>query len=314
MSKPFSKFWGNLRKEKWLMLFCFVLAFFAWQGIRRNLGFEVSVSDILVDVDVPEGVAVWEKSTHRVNILFRGSREDIRYLNNEQLRVVIPLPNPAYGEDINVKLSEKFLRNPTGAKVVRFSPSDVTVKLDHEGERLLPVKATINGTLPEGLEVDRIVCTPASVRVFGAQQVLDGMESIHTETIELKDRQATFKESIPVALPQAGRMQVDPDWVSVEFILEERSSVQSFENVEVKIMCASGEQRHFNIHPQTISVTVKGQQQRIEQMRSSDVFAFVSCSDLAENTGYDLPVVLDLPQDVQLVKTVPTVVHVDVEN
>ena len=94
------------------------------------LNLEVSISNIAVDVDVPEGWAVWEKSVHRVNIVFRGSREDIRYLNNEQMRVVIPVPSPARGEDLTVRLSEKYLRNPTGAKVVRFSPSEIVIKLD----------------------------------------------------------------------------------------------------------------------------------------------------------------------------------------
>ena len=313
MKDSFSKMWRHLRKDKLLLLMCFLLAFFAWQGIRKNIGFEVSVSNILVDVAVPEGWAVWEKSVHRVNIVFRGSREDIRYLNNEQLRVVIPMPNPKHGEEKHVKLSEKFLRNPTGAKVVRFSPSDVVVKLDQETKRLLPVKATIKGSLPEGLEVERIVCTPASVRISGARQVLDEMENIHTEPIELKDRQTSFKESIPIALPQAGRMTVQPDWVSVEFFLEQRSSTQKFEGVDVRVMCSAEEKRTFTIRPSKINVVVKGQQQRIEQMPPTDVFAYVSCADLVENTGYDLPVIVDLPTGVQLVKTEPAVVHVNID-
>jgi hypothetical protein len=309
-----SKLWKGFRREKWLLLFCFVLAFLAWQGIRKNLGFEVSVSNIQVDIDVPDGWAVWEKSVHRVNIVFRGSREDIRYLNNEQLRVVIPIPSPKQGQEMHFTLTESLLRNPTSAKVVRFSPSDIVVKLDQKTERLLPVKAAVNGTLPEGLEIDRIVCSPISVRVTGARQVLDDMEYIHTEPVELKDRLTTFKESVPVALPLVGRMEVEPDWVSVEFILEERSSTQVFENVDVRVMCSAVEKRNFAVQPDKISITVKGQQQRIEQMRSEDIFAYVSCADLQESTGYDLPVVVDLPTGIQLVKTDPAVVHVDIDN
>lgn len=314
MKRSFLNLWSGLRREKWLLLACFVLAFLAWQGIRKNIGFEVSVSDIAVDVDVPEGWAVWEKSVHRVNILFRGSREDIRYLNKEQLRVVIPMPNPSYGKETSIRLSEKFLKNPTGAKVVRFSPSDIVVKLDQEDERSLPVKAATEGSLPQDFDIERIVCTPASVRVTGARQVLDGMVSIQTEPISLKDRQVSFKESIPIALPQAGRMRVEPDWVSVEFILEQRSSSRVFDHVDVKVVCSAGETRQFNIHPQTISVTVKGQKQRIEQMLPTDVFAYVSCASLVENTGYEMPIVVNLPDGIQLVKTDPAVVHVNIGN
>ncbi|MEN7972880.1 MAG: CdaR family protein [Verrucomicrobiota bacterium] len=314
MKDRISRFRENMKKEKWLLLLCFLLAFLSWQGIRRNIGFEVSVSNIAVEVDLPKGWAVWEKSTPHVNILFRGSREDIRYLNNEQLRVVVPLSDPIAGDEIHIRLLEKYLKNPTGAKIVRFSPPDIFVKLDKESERLISVKAAINGSLPDGLEVDRIVCTPASVRVSGAEQVLSEMQNIHTEPINLSDRQSSFKESVPIALPLASRIGVDPDWVSVDFMIEQHTSTQEFEDIPVRALCASGEARHIELQPTTIKITVKGQQQRLEQMRTVDIFAYVNCADLTESTGYDMPVIIKLPSGVQLVKTDPATIHIDIEN
>lgn len=314
MKSRFSRFVENVQKEKWLLLLCFILAFLAWQGIRRNIGFEVSVSNVSVDVDLPEGWAVWEKSIHHVNIVFRGSREDIQFLNSGQLRVVIPLSDPTAGDEIHIRLLDKYLKNPTDAKVVRFSPSDIFIKLDKESERLLPVKAAIDGSLPEGVEIDKIICTPASVRVSGAEQILSEMQNIHTEPIKLNDRQASFKESVPIALPQIGRVRVSPDWVSVDFMLEQHTSMQEFDDIPVRILCASGESRQIELQPKTIKITVKGQQQRIEQMRTVDVFAYVNCADLTESTGYDLPVIVKLPSGLQLVKTDPATIHIRIEN
>jgi hypothetical protein len=303
-----------LRHEKWMLLLCLILAFLAWQGIRENIGFEVSVSNVAVEVDLPEGWAVWEKSIHQVNILFRGSREDIRYLNSGQLRVVVPLSEPAAGEEIHFRLKEKHLKNPTGAKVVRFSPSDIFVKVDRESERLLPVKAATEEALPDGLEIEKIACTPASVRVSGAEQILRKMQNIHTEPISMKDRQSSFKESIPIALPPIGRVEVDPDWVSVEVVLEQHTSIRDFEGIPVRILCASGESRRMELEPRMIRVTVKGPQQRIEQIRETELYAFVNCSDLTESTEYDLPVNINLPSGVQLVKTEPSTVHIRIGN
>ena len=314
MKDSFSKFWKTLKTEKWLLLLCFVLGFLSWQGIRKNIGFEVSVSNVSIDVDVPEGWAVWEKSVHHVNVLFRGSREDIRYLNSGQLSIVVPLTEPSAGDEIHIKLLEKHLQNPTGAKVVRFSPSEIFVKLDRENERLLPVKATINGSLPDGIEIDKIVCTPASIRVSGAEQVLDEMQNIHTEPIKLDGRQTSFKERVQVALPQAGRIRVDPDWVSVDFSLAQHTSTQEFENIPVRILSTPGEPRQMTLQPQTITITVQGQERRIKQMQTADVFAYVDCADLTASTGYDLPVIAHLPSGLKLIKTHPAVIHVDIEN
>jgi YbbR domain-containing protein len=314
MKGKLSNLWKQFRRDKLLLLLCFFLAFLAWQGIRKNIGFEVSVSNINVDVTAPSGWAVWEKSANRVNIVFRGSREAIRYLNNDQLRVVIPVPNPEQGKEVTIKLTEANLRNPTGAKVVRFSPSEIVIRLDQESERKLPVKAAFKGSLPDGLEIDRVVCTPASVKVSGARQMLDTMINIHTEEVDLKDRQSTFKVSVPIAVPQAGRLSVDPDWISAEFFLVERNSMAVFEKVPVRVMSAPGEQRVIMVAPQSITITLQGQQQKIEQLRASDLFAYVSCYELTENAAYELPVEIDLPPDVVVVKTEPSVVQVEISS
>lgn len=314
MKDRLSSLWKRFLKEKWLLLLCLVLAFLTWQGIRKNLGFEIMVSDVEIEVELPDGWAVWEKSNHRVNILFRGSREDIRYLNGGQLKVSIPLSDPSAGNEINIHLLEKYLKNPTGAKVVRFSPADLFVKLDQESERLLPVKATLSGSLPEGVEVEKIIFTPASIRVSGAEQVLREMKNIHTAPIKLTDRQLSFKESIPVALPQVGRIRVDPDWVSVDFTLIQHTSTQEFSDIPVHTLNASGEQRNIKLQPNRIKISVKGQKHRIEQMKTVDIFAYVNCTELEEATGYDLPVGINLPSGLQLIQTEPTTIHVTIEN
>ncbi|MCK4563075.1 MAG: hypothetical protein KAU94_00215 [Verrucomicrobia bacterium] len=312
MKYRLSRLWKTLKTEKWLLLLCFILGFLSWQGISQKIGLEIPVSKVSVDIDVPESWAVGEKSVQHVNILFKGSQEDLGYLNNEQLRVVIPITEPTAGEQLQIKLLEKYLKIPPGTTVVEFNPPEIFVTLDQKAEALLPVKAAIVGSLPEGLEVDQIVCTPASVRVSGAQQVLAKMKNIQTEPVDLKDRQNSFKISVPIALPQAGRMRAEPEWVSVDFVLVQRNSTEKFENIPVRILCAAGAPRTMELQPKTISITVKGQQQRIEQFRTADLFAYVDCTGLNESTEYDLPVSVDLPDGLQLVRTDPAVVHVDV--
>lgn len=314
MSSQFSKFRTLLRREKGLLLLCFILAFFAWQVIRRNISFPLPVSNIPIEIEVPNGWAILDKSLATVDIRFLGSREDIKDLNNETLRVVIPVSEPKSGEVMNVAFNPRFVKNPTDAKVVGFNPADIEIKLDQEGEKRLPVKTAVNGTLPEGLVIEQIICTPATVRVKGAQQQLSKMDNVHTEPIEMKNRQSSFKENVRLALPQGGRLESEPDRVTVEFLLEMRSSTATFDKVPVRLLCGPGERRLIDIQPTTINITVRGLQQRIDMIRSAELFAYVSCTELTENTGYDLPVIVDLPSGLQLVKTEPAVIHVQIGN
>lgn len=312
MKTKYAHFFKNLNKEKWLIMLCLIMGFLSWQGIQRNIGFKKSVSNITVAIEVPDSWAVLEKSVHHVTVLFRGSNEDLRYLNKEQLQVVIPITKPTPGKPIQFKLTEKYLRNSTGAKVIEFSPDIISITLEQEKERFLPVKASVAGTLPEGFEIDRIICTPASVRVSGAQQILDEIKNIHTEPVDLKNRQSTFKESVTIALPPSGRMKVDPNWVSVQFIVVQRSHTQEFKEIPVRILREAGDSRNITITPKFINLTIKGEKERIEKFALTKPVAYVKCTELYENTGYDLPISIDLPEKLQLIKTDPPVIHINI--
>jgi YbbR domain-containing protein len=307
-----TQFWSNLFRDRWLIILCLLLAFLTWHGVRRNIGNEIPISDVAVELQVPEGWAVWDKSLSRVNVLFRGSREDMLYLNNDQLKVVIPIDTPIADEEISIKISDSFLRNPTDSKVVRFNPPEIVVRLDQESVKLLPVKASIaEETLPSGIEVTRVTCTPAAVQVSGAKKILDGMTSIHTEKLRLRDRQTTFRESVQLALPEGSRIRAEPTWISVEVQLSVQSDVKVFEAIPIHILSPPGEDRLITVAPATIDITLQGRPQLLERLSSKELFAFVKSADLPEYAGYDVPVDIRLPAGLSLTAK-PPVVHVEI--
>lgn len=315
MSRKKSNFWSQLNKEKWLLLLCLVLSFFAWQAIRRNIGQESPVSNITVEVETPAGWAVLESSLDTVDVLFRGSREDIRYLTREQLRVVVPVSDPKRGETMKIELLPKYLKNsPLGAKVVRFSPARIEIRLDKEITRDLPVKATFDvSQLPEGIEIEEVVCRPASIRIKGAEQQLKKMERLRTESIDLRNRVDDFKEPVRISLPQGARLGSDSDRVTVEFKLKSYTYEKEFEQIPVRILRLDGDDRQIQIEPKSISVRLRGQQQRIEQLSPDRIIAYADCSELDSNGAYTLEMKVDLPDGISWVKTTNTVVEALIE-
>ncbi|MBN2685615.1 MAG: hypothetical protein JXR40_10075 [Pontiellaceae bacterium] len=308
-------FWTQLNKEKGLLLLCFVLAFFAWQAIRRNIGFELPITNIAVEVETPEGWAVLETSLDTADAIFLGSREDIRYLNREQLRVMVPITDPKPGKTVTIALQPKYLKNnPTGAKVVEFSPKQIEIRLDKEITRNLPVKATFDASqLPEGLEIESVVCKPATIQIKGAEQQLLKMENIRTEPIDLRNQQDDFKAISRVSLPAGGRLGSDSDRVTVEFKLKTYTHEKDFDLIPVRIMRGTGELRKITISPSTIAVRVRGQQTKVEQLQPENIIAYADCSDLETSGIYTLEVNVDLPSGISWVKGTNSVIKVQIE-
>lgn len=69
----------------------------------------------------------------------------------------------------------------------------------------------------------------------------------------------------------------------------------------------------MELHPKKVKIIAKGQQKRIEQMRKVDIFAYVDCTELMESTSYDLPVNVNLPSGLQLIKIDPAIIHIEIK-
>ena len=72
--------------NKGLKAAALVLAFVTWYAIRSVINFETVVSDIPLTIQVNPGWAILDRSAQTVDVLFRGSQEDIRYLNRDQIK------------------------------------------------------------------------------------------------------------------------------------------------------------------------------------------------------------------------------------
>ncbi len=318
MSKPQKKptgvsaVWKRFTHSWVLKLICLVLAFAVWQGIRESTSFEVVVADIPLIVTAGDGHAVLEQSSDVVSVRFRGSREDISYISRDQISVEVDISDRADRLRQTLKLIPRYVKTPSRAHPVGIYPSEIVVTTDREVERLLPVKAVFEGALPEGVQREKAVCTPASVRIRGAEQRLRDLELIRTVPIRLDGRYNSFKTHVAVAV-NGQPWTAAPERVSVEIELVERVATRQIENVQVRSLLASDNAQVVKIRPGKVDIILRGSPVRIESLTARDVYAYVDCTELTESAEYEVPVRVDVPTGVQVEKIEPAAVQVVVK-
>ena len=316
--------WSRIRGRGWTLvrnaatrnwipkLVCLALAFAVWQSIRENTGFEAVVTVVPVRITAGEGLAVLDQSADVVSIRFRGSREEIRYLSRDQVAVNVDLSGRADRLRQTVRLSPRHVKAPSSAHAVFFEPAEVTVTIDREVERALPVKVAFEGTLPEGVEIERAVSIPPSVKVRGAERMLQELEQIRTAPVSLDGRYLSFKTHASVAAPGPA-WKTEPDRVLVELSLVERVVTQRVENIFVRPMLTSDDSRVVKIRPDKVALTLRGSPRRMADLKLQEVYAYIDCSELTEAAQYEVPVRVDLPFGVQAEAIEPAVVQVVVK-
>lgn len=304
-----ASFWEVMSRNGVLKIVCLILAFAVWQGIRENTSFEVVVDDIPVVITAGHGLAVLDQSTDVVSVRFRGSRDDVRFISREQVSIRMELSSQPDSLRQIIKFSPRYVKAPSRAHAVQFYPQDVTVTVDREVERILPVKAALEGDLPEGIQLESAICEPASVRVRGAERRLLDLEQVRTAPVRLDGRYDSFKTHMPIAA-NGQLWAATPDRVAVSINLVEHVAIRQFDQVLVRPLLASDDARSARISPARVKVTLRGSPQRVQSLSTSDIYTYVDCSDLPELTEYEVPVRVDTPPGIQVEKIEPATVQV----
>lgn len=311
VNSSLAPFWETVTRNWMMKVLCLILAFAVWQAVRESTSFETMVSGVPVSIVTGEGFAVLDQSADTVRIRFRGSREDIRFLSSDRISVQVDISGRNDRLRQTVKLSPRYVKAPSRAHAVQFEPEEITVTMDREVERVLPVKAALTGTLPEGIQVENTVCDPATVRVRGAEQLLVDLEQVRTAPINLDGRYRSFSTHVSVAV--AGQpWSASPERVGVEIRLVERAAQRVIKKSPVRPLLAPEDNRSVIIRPQTVSVNLRGSPARIQNVTPDDVYTYIDCTDLTEPTEYEVPVRADVPSGVQVESIDPSVVQVTV--
>jgi YbbR domain-containing protein len=302
----------HLWQDKWLILLSLALAFVCWQRIHRTIGYETTLSHIPIELIAPDGWSLLSSSLDDVSITLRGSQEEIRLLSEDNLRVIIPLPEPNAQKEASLRFSKTHLLNPSNARLIRFNPPQINVSFDQTVEKLLPVKATFTGHLRDGLEIAQATCKPAGVQIRGAKKIIDSLDRIETQPIVLDRRPASFMETIGLALPDTPGISADTQRIDVRVEINEQIRTRQFLNIPLRILNVPNNSPSITLVPEVINLTLSGAQQKVDRIRPENITAYVRCDQLDATTTYDLPVQVDLPDGIILNNTEPSVVKVNI--
>ena len=304
--------WRVLNRNRMMKLFCLLLAFAVWQAVRENTSFEVLVKDVPVTVTAGEGRAVLDQSTDTVSIRFRGSRDDIRFISSDQVAVGIDISKHPDRLRKTVKFSPRYVKAPSRAHAVQFDPPEITVTIDREVERVLPVKVVLEGELPQGIQMEQTASSPATVKVRGAERLLSELEQVRTAPVSLDGRYNSFKTHVAVA--SSGQpWTVLPERVTAEVSLIERVATRRIENSTVRPLRAPDNTQGVKIRPEKVTVTLRGSPQRVADLNERDVYTYIDCAELTEPADYQVSVRADVPAGLQVEKIEPAAVQVTVK-
>ncbi len=270
-------------------LLALLLAVVTWYGIRKAISFEVTTPDVRVVVTPPEGFAIQHQSETHVDVTFRGSQEDIRFLDVKRLLVTVDMRHVDEAGSYEVNLTPEYVEGARGVRPFRIHPSRLRVELDREEEKNVPVRPRISGR-PLAGRVESVVSDPSVVTVRGPARQLQSVDQLNTVPIDVDGRIESFTRRVAMVQPgDTWYVQIDPDEVRVEVLISSRPASREWPDQRVKaLIAAHARRRRIQIEPQRVHVLVSGSEEILDRLEAPLVY--VDCMDLEPDTSYELPV------------------------
>jgi YbbR domain-containing protein len=150
---------------------------------------------------IPPGLEIVERSVAAVDITLRAPNRLLEEIGPSGIAARIDLDRATVLQQ-EYALSTSNVAVPPGAKVVKISPSKVTIKLEKTAEATLEVQVTLRGKPAPGFHIEGMEMTPSSVTVQGPESRLKGAGAATTAPVDVTGLAQTTVFDADIILPR----------------------------------------------------------------------------------------------------------------
>jgi YbbR domain-containing protein len=164
-----------------------VLACLLWYANaldRRERISERQLDTVVTLVNVPPEMVITSEVPRLASLRVRGPLSRLRSLDPGQTGVVIDLRGAGEGQR-DFAVESRNVVVPSGVEVLAVAPSQVPLRLERLGRRLVPVKARVIGAPAAGLAVRKVSVDPPSVVLAGPHLQLEALQNVTTEPVNI---------------------------------------------------------------------------------------------------------------------------------
>lgn len=263
------------------------LATLLWFVIAGEKTSEMGVSAPLELQNFPKDLEVTGEPVDNVEVRLRASPGIIQRIGPGDVSAQVDLAGLQEGEHI-VHLTDKSIRMPFGVKVVKITPSILTLNLERTLQRVVPVRPRLVGRPAAGFEVGDVRADPAEVRIAGPRSRVQEVESAFTEPLSIEGAQAGVSDVVNMGLDDPLLRVLGSPRVRATVRIREVEGERTLDAVSVEVRGGDA-----SVRPASVRVVVAGPASLLRTLVPDDVHASVDVAAAA--AGATLTPTVDLP-------------------
>ena len=264
----------------------------------------------IVSEKIPEGLIVTDMPLKGIEVHVRGLKSIIRALSNLKIRYTIDLSEVHIGAN-SIPIRKARVPFPKGVSILKIDPDVITVKVEKEIIKNLPVRISLTGKPAKGFVVAGTEAEPATVMLRGSEDSLGPMDKVSTKNIDITGLSASFKGKVALDLKESLRRVDSSEIILAHVVIREQVIDKIFNNVPV-----TGKQTPYvyRITPPAITIKVKGPSNLIEKLsENSGIQAYIDLIGLKPGK-YKKRATITLPVKITLIDAKPEIFKLNITN
>ncbi|MGH7948952.1 MAG: CdaR family protein [Candidatus Binataceae bacterium] len=304
--RSFSDLRKHYRRDMGLRLLALLLSISLWIFVnagQRSL--PIVLPAPISYRSLPAGLIITNDPPASVSVEITGPRTLLSLLTSEQLAVRLDLKGIGTGST-EFKITPAMFDVPRQTTVTRISPSQISLDIDRLVRREIPIHLDVRGRPAPGYRVTSVEVEPPAIVLTGPSKIVTPLERAETEPLDLKGATDNVGGPVRVANPAAlvtlGRAEVNANVAIAEVITD-----REFKAVDVAVHDI---ETKYSLRDKQAAVTLRGPEARLLKLDLNGML-YVDAKGLAPG-WHELPLKVDLPDGLQLVRQSPPKVRLRV--
>lgn len=280
----------------------FSLAFACGLWLLVNAGERETEQTLLVPVELrnlSQQFIVVGQRPEFVDVRVSGPRTLLGQLSGKKIALDLTGVRPGPS---SFRVNTELLNLPRGVKLLRVTPSVLSLDIARVITRVVPVRIDLVGSPPFGYETGEIEVSPATVEVSGPAPQVERLAVVMTEALDISRLTQSVTKDLRLRGVDGEFVSYNAEQARVHVEIQEVITTREFRRLRVSVKNAA-----FRLLPTPLfaDVWMRGPQRIVDKLRLTDGDVFVDASGQGPG-DVTLPVTVLAPPGVEVISQHPT--------
>jgi len=248
--------------------------------------------------DLPPGFVLTNPHPDFVTIQVSGPRTLLSIIDPTHLTLRLDLAGVGIGQ-ASFKIGPDAFPVPRHTEVTSVLPSQIVLEIDKIVTREIPIHLVLTGTPGDGYKIASAEVAPVTIAVRGTSREVARIDQVETEPLSVAGITGDFSRGIDLMAPGRG-VGLESEEVTAKVVLAQVVTHKEFHDVPIGVRDTDLKFRMYTRH---VNLDLTGPLLTLEKIDLKTA-VYVEAAGLAPGT-YSVPVQINLPEGVALVRQAP---------